>query len=59
MSRCEVLAEESVQFWLVATQKLMAGSAHQNVELGAPIIDINMGCPAKKSMANKRRSAAA
>lgn len=34
---------------------MMANAAQQNVALGAQIIDINMGCPAKK-FAKKRRA---
>ena len=33
---------------LVAMPKEMADAARINVESGAQIIDINMGCPAKK-----------
>ena len=33
---------------LVAIRKEMADAARINVESGAQIIDINMGCPAKK-----------
>lgn len=34
--------------------QMLAEAAQRNVELGAQIIDINMGCPAKK-VCNKRR----
>ena len=40
------------RLWLVTRQ--LAEAARFNADLGADIIDINMGCPAKKSAAVQR-----